>query len=1197
MSIWPETIIGALWRASWQASFLAVLVAVVLRVLGDWLTPRWRYLVWNVVLVRFLLIVVPSSSFSLFNLVPGLTNHQAPIVQQTQPTLVLNGNDTEAAAVVEVSSSIEAPMASPRTDVTHPFESAVDQHPAATDRRFHARVAVVTAAWWNRFTSAVTWSNCLMVTWLAGCVIFLVHLMMSIATLRRRLSTCRSVADEQILELLKSVCHSFGVIRIPQLLVTPAAISPCLIGIWRPRIVIPESMFTADSTESLRHVLVHEIAHLVRGDLWTNPLILGMRLVHWFNPLAWWTAREILAERECACDERAVEVLGQDNRTSYAATIVDLAAGLSASSFVPAMIGLNSTTLSVTRRVERLVRLPATRSIARPIVAVVLLGFALVGWTDAVPKTAANQGPAQEANDKQQPEDKLEPKLLTLQGRCLDYPGQTPLANVTVHLFRAQSRTMPLVEIAKSVTKADGQFEFADVEAPRPAEPADQLIYLLFATAEGRPIGMGGTWTLNESDPLLRTIHLLNESVTLKGTIRDGRGKPIADASVNQWDIDGRGAPGMLSAVTDADGHFEISHIPKFKSAFNFTISHPEFPQTKIEVADFSSALTITLPDGCKVTGTVIDTVLGKAGSRAIIEASSVENHSKFVAATDVDGKFQMVLSDGRYNFAAYRKDRIGVTLTDRECQVGENVKLPPLQLINGGWITGQLKNVKTGEIVALGNNGQPARIGLMTPTEPLGKTTTSTSRVALDAQGRFRLRAVPGDNYPFMWDVQADRMSWDTKNQPPVVVKEGETTVYDMLITPKISAAEKLKNAVELIQSFPKMPKERTARNIQELRKLNRSVDEEELWCSLLRDIVTIGRDAVPQLCEELDQTTDNVTVRRLAFALRAIGDTRAIPALIRAIPKSVFRSSSDYGLLVEDPQLLQFMQLHDHEPGKQGQYFFLGRSEREIVYTLHKLTGQDFDDDRIAGVSLSDDPRRQMQQRLFFTRHAQRWQTWWEAHWQEFVKDPAYQKVNLKGFEGAIPEPARLGESSQVINTLIGQVLSPPNQNGQFVVHFYDLDIGCQVKWPAQIARNETPATLEKLSKWAAEQGVDLMCITYRGSDGTETSILKSFGMQVREIDTRQNRNLDRTLKTGVLPEGREIGDLLMHIDPGTRQPAPDENAIFIYKTHEGNLGVIEIVDRITRTADLTGLPGKPAQGVGFHKGVQFNLKQIIP
>ena len=55
------------------------------------------------------------------------------------------------------------------------------------------------------------------------------------------------------------------------------------------------------------------------------------------------------------------------------------------------------------------------------------------------------------------------------------------------------------------------------------------------------------------------------------------------------------------------------------------------------------------------------------------------------------------------------------------------------------------------------------------------------------------------------------------------------------------------------------------------------------------MRELVAVGGNAVPQLCAELDLTTEDRMLRRLAFALRAIGDPPAIPALIRAIPRTL--------------------------------------------------------------------------------------------------------------------------------------------------------------------------------------------------------------------------------------------------------------------------------------------------------------------
>ena len=60
----------------------------------------------------------------------------------------------------------------------------------------------------------------------------------------------------------------------------------------------------------------------------------------------------------------------------------------------------------------------------------------------------------------------------------------------------------------------------------------------------------------------------------------------------------------------------------------------------------------------------------------------------------------------------------------------------------------------------------------------------------------------------------------------------------------------------------------------------------------------------------------------------------------------------------------------------------------------------------------------------------------------------------------------------------------------------------------------------------------------------------------------------------------------------------PVADRNGAFVYVTREGSMGLIETTDRVTQTADLTGMPaGNAPAGVGFKTGVRFNLKSIVP
>jgi 5-hydroxyisourate hydrolase-like protein (transthyretin family) len=929
-----------------------------------------------------------------------------------------------------------------------------------------------------------------------------------------------------------------------------------------------------------------------------NWLLLFARILHWFNPVAWWTVREMQAEREAACDELAFAALGESDRSAYAATIVELAASLAPSAIAPGLIGMFASTRRLTARVERLVRSPSVTTLKSPFAAGLLLVTALVGLTDAMPGAKA-QAPREAASNP-----KEEPKANghTVSGRCVNDADDAALAGISVRLYRVEGRTSPPVEIARMVTDVDGRYAFTGLAPPQPEGYLDRLDYGVLGVADDRPIGI--SFMHFEEEEKVVTVRMAVAKSTLSGKVIDADGRPVAGATVMRYWIDNQPIPGLFSATTDGDGRFKIDDVPVYKSpdgapwVTSFAVRHPNHPEITGEARALPADVVVTLPASCIVTGTVADGVTGQPAVGAAISARRVDEWGESFAVTDGAGHFRLVIREGRYDFLVDAKDRVCYGLTGRECVAGEKVELPQFKLIAGGFISGQVVNTVTGQPVSVSEGGKPIMLGLFGPSQPGGRVISPARRAAVDQTGRFILRAAPGENFPYFINTRGARMSWDTLNQPPVVVKDGETTTYNMLITPPVPPEEKLKAARALALALSKNPSDRTAQILREFRKLSHTVDEEELWCMLMRELVAVGRDAVPQLCAELDRTTADRTLRRLAFALRAIGDPRAVPALIRAIPRTLLPASSDYGLIVSDQGLTDFMQTHDLNKGKGGTYFDLGRPVREIIGTLHALTGWNYDDAELFSMSLSEDPRRQVLQRRIYRRQALEWQAWWEANAQRFTDNAAYQKVNLDVVDEPLPPASHaLGKTARLSGVVDGAVLSPALEAGPHAWHFCDLDTGLGPKWPARISRDEASRDLKRLTDWASRSGVDLMCVTHRSPDGAETYVLRALEMKVREINPRDYRNLDKLIAAGTLPEGRPVGELLMHFDTKSQRFVPDANAVFLYITREGSMGVIETTDRVTRTANITGIATGPPAGVGFHLGVRFNLKEIIP
>lgn len=81
---------------------------------------------------------------------------------------------------------------------------------------------------------------------------------------------------------------------------------PVTFGIWRPRIILPAN--TAEWSDGTRRVvLIHEHAHIRRGD-WLMLLAAEIvRSMYWFNPLVWIAVTRLRQEGECACDDAVLD--------------------------------------------------------------------------------------------------------------------------------------------------------------------------------------------------------------------------------------------------------------------------------------------------------------------------------------------------------------------------------------------------------------------------------------------------------------------------------------------------------------------------------------------------------------------------------------------------------------------------------------------------------------------------------------------------------------------------------------------------------------------------------------------------------------------------------------------------------------------------------------------------------------------------
>lgn len=259
-----------------SAILLAVLIALHY-LLRSRVSPKLQYALWALALVRLLLpISVGQSAASVENLVPETQHYVLYTAPRTAP-------EPEASAPAQPQQTAQPPVQ------VLPAREAAETQKAVRGGSVLELKTVLTVVW------AVGAAGVLV--WFFG----------------RNFAFGRALRKDATLFAPASP-------GCPAIYVSPAIASPCLFGFLRPAIYLTLESAADDALR--RHCIAHEQTHYRHGDhIWA--LLRGVCLaLHWFDPLAWWSAHLARTDAELCCDEDAIRLLGETERADYGRTLI-----------------------------------------------------------------------------------------------------------------------------------------------------------------------------------------------------------------------------------------------------------------------------------------------------------------------------------------------------------------------------------------------------------------------------------------------------------------------------------------------------------------------------------------------------------------------------------------------------------------------------------------------------------------------------------------------------------------------------------------------------------------------------------------------------------------------------------------------------------------------------------------------------------
>jgi beta-lactamase regulating signal transducer with metallopeptidase domain len=225
----------------------------------------------------------------------------------------------------------------------------------------------------------IPWQTIVGFWWLAGSSIVFGLTIWRLSAFARCLHRVQpALASMQALS--EELSQSLGLKFAPRVGIAPIRMAPLVwgLGSWS-RVIIPAELWQTLDAEQRAMLLVHELAHLRRGDHWVRWLEIVVRCVYWWHPVVWLAGREMREAEEQCCDAWAVWAVPHAAK-AYARALVDTVDFLSERS-LPLPVGASGIGQfqDLRRRLIMIMRGTTPRKLsASTLAGLVVLGAALI---------------------------------------------------------------------------------------------------------------------------------------------------------------------------------------------------------------------------------------------------------------------------------------------------------------------------------------------------------------------------------------------------------------------------------------------------------------------------------------------------------------------------------------------------------------------------------------------------------------------------------------------------------------------------------------------------------------------------------------------------------------------------------------------------------------------------------------------------
>ena len=339
----------------------ALFIILFKQIFKNRLRAKWHFLIWAVLLIRFIVPVLPASPVSVFNTVKVDEN----VIEQSSYQSIVTTPDNES---VDPDDENQYTVAQGLQKMIE-AEQNIGNHKSETTSGYTIQIdAIVTYVW------------------LGGTIILLGYFITVLVIYRHRLKKSRrECGDLTLLDKCKEQLDIKRMVRVYY-----ADTTPMLIGLFKPSVYVPDGLSEAE----LEATLLHELNHMKHLDVLLSAIATFVLCLNWFNPIIWISFFMFKRDLEVYCDERTL--IHTESKQSYAMLLLKTATTRK-ERFVLGTTSLQSGKADVKRRIRYMAKYKKLKAVGT-VLAIVLVSTLLMGClTNAgvfTKKTSTIENPA-----------------------------------------------------------------------------------------------------------------------------------------------------------------------------------------------------------------------------------------------------------------------------------------------------------------------------------------------------------------------------------------------------------------------------------------------------------------------------------------------------------------------------------------------------------------------------------------------------------------------------------------------------------------------------------------------------------------------------------------------------------------------------------------------------------------------------------